>query len=176
MGRCYELLVGPRGAQPPGAHRMLGNPGRRHELLLCLVGCALTGTAWSAAEVAPGVTIGGFIRAEYGAGDRYPEARGEDLPIAIALGNEPIITLMAATPMLYTQLEYKMAAVMQGKPYRVVRTAKGLDVPWGGPAALAAGAAVIEKSLPGCTEPEPDLAPVFGVRRTHDQFACLEGS
>src|SRR3954447_5676124 len=61
----------------------------------------------------------------------HAEARGEDLPIAIALGNEPIITLMAATPMLYTQLEYKMAAVMQGKPYRVVRTAKGLDVPWG---------------------------------------------
>ena len=29
------------------------------------------------------------------------------------------------------QLEYKMAAVMQGSPYRVVKTAKGLDVPWG---------------------------------------------
>jgi len=38
---------------------------------------------------------------------------------------------MAATPMLYTQLEYKMAAVMQGKPYRVMQTEKGLDVPWG---------------------------------------------
>jgi UbiD family decarboxylase len=61
----------------------------------------------------------------------HAEERGEDLPIAIALGNEPVITLMAATPMLYDQLEYKMAAVMQGKPYRVVRTAKGLDVPWG---------------------------------------------
>jgi UbiD family decarboxylase len=38
---------------------------------------------------------------------------------------------MAATPMLYTQLEYKMAAVMQGKPYRVVKNAKSLDLPWG---------------------------------------------
>src|SRR5436190_13602363 len=38
---------------------------------------------------------------------------------------------MAATPLLYNQLEYKMAAVMQGKPYRVVKTAKGLDVPYG---------------------------------------------
>lgn len=37
---------------------------------------------------------------------------------------------MGATPMLYTQLEYKMAAVMQGAPYRVVKTEKGLDVPW----------------------------------------------
>jgi len=51
--------------------------------------------------------------------------------VAIALGNEPVIMLMGATPMLYTQLEYKMAAVMQGKPYRVVQTAKGLDIPWG---------------------------------------------
>jgi len=61
----------------------------------------------------------------------HAEERGEDLPVAIALGNEPIITLMGATPLLYNQLEYKMAAVMQGSPYRVVKTAKGLDVPWG---------------------------------------------
>jgi vanillate/4-hydroxybenzoate decarboxylase subunit C len=61
----------------------------------------------------------------------HAEARGEDLPVAIALGNEPIIFLMAATPMLYTQLEYKMAAVMQGQPYRVVQNAKGLDIPYG---------------------------------------------
>jgi 4-hydroxybenzoate decarboxylase len=39
---------------------------------------------------------------------------------------------VGATPLLYDQLEYKMAAVMQGTPYRVVKTAKGLDVP-GGP-------------------------------------------
>ncbi|HUN45108.1 MAG TPA: UbiD family decarboxylase, partial [Stellaceae bacterium] len=61
----------------------------------------------------------------------HAEARGEDLPVAIALGNEPVITLMGATPMLYDQLEYKMAAVMQGAPYRIVKTAKGLDIPWG---------------------------------------------
>jgi UbiD family decarboxylase len=61
----------------------------------------------------------------------HAEERGEDLPIAISISNEPIILLMAATPLLYTQLEYKMAAVMQGAPYKVVKTAKGLDVPWG---------------------------------------------
>ena len=61
----------------------------------------------------------------------HAEALGEDLPIVISISNEPIILLMAATPLLYTQLEYKMAAVMQGAPYRVVKTAKGLDVPWG---------------------------------------------
>jgi vanillate/4-hydroxybenzoate decarboxylase subunit C len=61
----------------------------------------------------------------------HAEARGEDLPVAVVLGNEPLIMLMAATPMLYTQLEYKMAAVMQGKPYRVVQNEKGLDIPYG---------------------------------------------
>jgi UbiD family decarboxylase len=61
----------------------------------------------------------------------HAEERGDDLPVAIAVANEPLILLMAATPMLYNQLEYKMAAAMQGKPYRVVKTAKGLDVPWG---------------------------------------------
>ncbi len=29
------------------------------------------------------------------------EERGEDLPIAITLGNDPIITLMGATPLKY---------------------------------------------------------------------------
>lgn len=51
----------------------------------------------------------------------HAEARGEDLPIAISISNEPIILLMGATPLLYTQLEYKMAAVMQGEPYKVVK-------------------------------------------------------
>src|SRR2546427_2269827 len=31
----------------------------------------------------------------------------------------------------YGQSNYKMAAVLQGKPYPVVRTGKGLNVPWG---------------------------------------------
>lgn len=61
----------------------------------------------------------------------HAESRGEDLHVALAIGNEPLILLMGATPLLYNQLEYKMAAVMQGEPYKVVRTAKGLDVPWG---------------------------------------------
>ena len=61
----------------------------------------------------------------------HAEARGEDLPVAIAVGNDPILTLVGAMPILYDQLEYKMAAVLQGRPYRVVKTATGLDVPWG---------------------------------------------
>jgi vanillate/4-hydroxybenzoate decarboxylase subunit C len=61
----------------------------------------------------------------------HAEERGEDLPIAITVSNEPIITLVGAMPILYDQWEYQMAAAMQGQPYKVVRTAKGLDVPWG---------------------------------------------
>jgi len=61
----------------------------------------------------------------------HAEARGDDLPIAIAIGNDPLLTLCGATPMLYTQLEYKMAAAIQGSPYRVVRMPSGLDLPWG---------------------------------------------
>src|SRR6478735_7249687 len=45
----------------------------------------------------------------------HAEEREEDLPVAIALGNEPIITLMGAMPIQYDQLEYKMAAVLQGR-------------------------------------------------------------
>ena len=55
---------------------------------------------------------------------------------------------MGATPMLYDQLEYKMAAVMQGQPYRVVKTAKGLDVPWGSEYVLEG------RILPGSASPK----------------------
>ena len=61
----------------------------------------------------------------------HAEARGEDLPVAIAIGNEPIIAVCAAMEILYDQSEYKMAAVLQGSPYPVVKSTKGLDVPWG---------------------------------------------
>jgi vanillate/4-hydroxybenzoate decarboxylase subunit C len=54
-----------------------------------------------------------------------------DIALQLDHAEEPVITLMATTPMLYAQFGYKMAAVMQGKPYRVVQTSKGLDIPWG---------------------------------------------
>jgi hypothetical protein len=61
----------------------------------------------------------------------HAEARGEDLHIAISISNEPIILLMGATPLLYTQLEYKMAAVMQGEPYKVGQNRQGPRCPLG---------------------------------------------
>jgi vanillate/4-hydroxybenzoate decarboxylase subunit C len=98
----------------------------------------------------------------------HAEARGEDLPVAIALGTEPVITLMAATPMLYDQLEYKMAAVMQGKPYRVVQTAKGLDVPWGAEYVLEG------RILAGQREPEGPFGEFPGYYSGCHRYPVIE--
>lgn len=60
------------------------------------------------------------------------EERGEDLKIAIAIGNDPVITCVAAMPILYDQSEYKMAGALRGTPYPVVHSSdSGLDIPWG---------------------------------------------
>ncbi|MET8720428.1 non-oxidative hydroxyarylic acid decarboxylases subunit C [Streptomyces misionensis] len=60
------------------------------------------------------------------------EERGENLPIAIAIGNEPVITTVGGMPLAYDQSEYEMAAAIQGAPYRIAAAPlTGLDVPWG---------------------------------------------
>ncbi|MEV5474810.1 non-oxidative hydroxyarylic acid decarboxylases subunit C [Streptomyces sp. NPDC052207] len=60
------------------------------------------------------------------------EERGENLPIAIAIGNEPVITTVGGMPLAYDQSEYEMAAAIQGAPYRIATAPlTGLDVPWG---------------------------------------------
>jgi UbiD family decarboxylase len=63
---------------------------------------------------------------------RHAEERGEDLPIAIAISNDPIMNLVAAMPILYDQSEYEMAAALQGSPYPVVHSDfSRVDIPWG---------------------------------------------
>ncbi|HSU68530.1 MAG TPA: non-oxidative hydroxyarylic acid decarboxylases subunit C, partial [Tepidisphaeraceae bacterium] len=60
------------------------------------------------------------------------EERGEDLPIAITLGNDPIITLMASTPLKYDQSEYEMAGALRQSGYPIATAPlTGFDVPWG---------------------------------------------
>lgn len=60
------------------------------------------------------------------------EARGEDLKIAIAIGNDPMITCVAAMPILYDQSEYAMAGALRGKAYPIVHSDySNLDLPWG---------------------------------------------
>jgi len=63
---------------------------------------------------------------------RQAEERGQNLPVVIALGCEPVITTAAATPLKYDQSEYEMAGAIQGEPYRIVKAKDAdLDIPWG---------------------------------------------
>jgi UbiD family decarboxylase len=60
------------------------------------------------------------------------EELGEDLPIAITLGNDPVITIVAGMPMGYDQSEYEMAGALRGAPAPIATAPHtGLDVPWG---------------------------------------------
>jgi vanillate/4-hydroxybenzoate decarboxylase subunit C len=98
----------------------------------------------------------------------HAEERGEDLPVAIAVGNEPVITLAGATPLLYDQLEYKLAAAVQGQPYRVVKTARGLDVPWGSEYLLEG------RILAGVREPEGPLGEFPGYYSGVHKYPVIE--
>jgi vanillate/4-hydroxybenzoate decarboxylase subunit C len=63
---------------------------------------------------------------------RRAEEIGEDLPIAICIGNDPLISTVASMPILYDQSEYEMAGALAEEPYPVVQAkATGLQVPWG---------------------------------------------
>lgn len=60
------------------------------------------------------------------------EERGEDLPVAIALGNDPMITVVGGTPLGYEQSEYEMAGALRGAPAPIATgPLSGFDVPWG---------------------------------------------
>ncbi|GEA52275.1 phenolic acid decarboxylase subunit C [Vibrio inusitatus NBRC 102082] len=60
------------------------------------------------------------------------ERNNEPLDIAITIGNEPVITLMASTPLGYDQSEYKMAGAIQQKPYELIKAeTSNLDLPAG---------------------------------------------
>ncbi|MEU4893352.1 non-oxidative hydroxyarylic acid decarboxylases subunit C [Streptomyces sp. NPDC044780] len=63
---------------------------------------------------------------------RKAEERGEDLPVAITLGNDPVISIVASTPMEYDQNEYELAGALRGAPAPIATAPlTGLPVPWG---------------------------------------------
>ena len=64
-------------------------------------------------------------------GRRGPAQAG--MPVVIAIGNDPVLSLAAGTPLEYGQPEYEMAGAWRGGvPYPVVRAPlTGLDTPWG---------------------------------------------
>lgn len=60
---------------------------------------------------------------------RKAEERNEKLPVAICIGNEPVLNLMASTPIEYAQSEYEFAGALKGEPIELTKSENGLDIP-----------------------------------------------
>lgn len=52
---------------------------------------------------------------------RKSEELNRPLPVAIAVGNDPMVTLVAATGLEYNEDEYEMAGALRGKPLEIVK-------------------------------------------------------
>lgn len=58
------------------------------------------------------------------------EELNEPLPVAICIGNDPMINLMASTPIEYAQSEYDFAGTLKGEPIELTKSEYGnLDIP-----------------------------------------------
>ncbi len=61
---------------------------------------------------------------------RNAEEKNEKLPIAICLGNDPVLSFMASTPVAYAQSEYDFAGALKGEPIELIKADDSfLDVP-----------------------------------------------
>lgn len=61
---------------------------------------------------------------------RKAEERNQPLPIAICLGNDPVLSFMASTPIEYVQNEYDFAGALKGEPVELTKSEAGdLDIP-----------------------------------------------
>lgn len=88
------------------------------------------------------------------------EAAGEKLPIAIALGNAPLVTFMASTPVAYGHSEYEYVGALQnGIPAEIVPADRYPEL------LVPAGAEIV---LEGYIEP--------GVREVEGPFGEFPGS
>jgi len=52
---------------------------------------------------------------------RKAEELNQPLPVAIAVGNDPIITLAGGMPLQYDEDEYEMAGALKGEPTEIIR-------------------------------------------------------
>lgn len=63
---------------------------------------------------------------------RKAEERNQPLPVAIAIGNDPVLSFVASTPLGYEESEYELAGALRGEPFEVVKAeTSNLDVPAG---------------------------------------------
>lgn len=61
---------------------------------------------------------------------RKAEELGKPLPVAICIGNDPVINFMASTPIEYAQSEYDFAGALKGEPIELVKSHQNkLDIP-----------------------------------------------
>ncbi|MGD0226570.1 MAG: non-oxidative hydroxyarylic acid decarboxylases subunit C [Terriglobia bacterium] len=61
---------------------------------------------------------------------RKAEERNEPLPVAICIGNDPVLNFMASTPIEYAQSEYDFAGALKSAPIELVKSETGdLDIP-----------------------------------------------
>ncbi|PTF10386.1 phenolic acid decarboxylase [Staphylococcus equorum] len=61
---------------------------------------------------------------------QHAEEKNEPLPIAICLGNDPVLSFMASTPIEYVQSEYDFAGALKGEPIELTKSEYGdLDIP-----------------------------------------------
>jgi len=76
--------------------------------------------------------IGINMSAMHDIGEHYAQAQamGRHCPIAICLGVDPILTMMASTPIKYDESEYLYTSGLMGAPYELTKTiGYNLDVP-----------------------------------------------
>lgn len=60
------------------------------------------------------------------------EAENKPLPVAIALGVDPVLSFIASTPIYYDQSEYKFAAALNGMPQELTKAVtSNINVPAG---------------------------------------------
>jgi len=82
---------------------------------------------------------------------RLAAERGQPtLPVAICVGNDPVVSFVAGMPLEYGQSEYEMAGALRGKPCPVATSpVHGLTVPWGAEAVLEGHINVAEREFEG---------------------------
>ncbi len=81
---------------------------------------------------------------------RKAEELNQPLPVAIAIGNDPIITLVGGMPLKYDEDEYEMAGALRGEPVEIIRTeANDLMVPAGAEIILEGEIIPRERSIEG---------------------------
>lgn len=97
----------------------------------------------------------------------HAEERGENLPLAICIGNDPVLSVMACSVMPPDQSRYKMAAAVKGAPIELAKTTDGyLDIPAGTEIVLE-GELIARKRTPGGPFGE-FLASYTDVRLQHE--------